>query len=392
MHTMKQCFGACLALALLCLGGATASAQQPRQPGAVAVPDKVFDWYPKELPLKDRRIYVEAEILTEANANDYYGRLTGQKFRYGERFGNKVGNLIPVRFRIFLVKPPEGGEETAVQLTGLASNPPRLTIQPVPNPDWHVANQAVLPTGEDPVSIVSVPNVVLEWGGREFECSRMIQVTALVQTFKDPRFRLNLWLELTYAMSRLPGGGPDWRPLETPDLWVDLSSVADPGPQLSTGNTDAVAQLTPVLPALVLIGIGSIFALTPLVFWSMRFARRYLASVNALDPAEEFWRTLKPILVRSMVDNNPKLYKISNADVAAIVTAIGVYVFRTDGVAINAWTVEEVYERQDEISDGEQWFKLLKPLKRTVVQLGKRLTPQAYGKIVSRIRRICPEV
>jgi hypothetical protein len=392
MATMKLAFCACAALAALTLSGASAFAQQPRQPGAVPVADKVFDWFPKEAPLKDRRIYVEVEILTESTAHDQYDRLTGQNFRYGERFGNKVGNLIPVRFRIFLVKPPAGGEETTVQFAALSANPPRLTLLPVPNQDWHVANQAVLPAGEQPVSIVSVPNVVLDWGGKEYQCSQMIQVTALVQTFKDPRFRLNLWLEFTYAMSRLPGGGPDWRPLETPDFWVDLSSVADPGPQLSTGNTDEVEQLRPVMPAFVLIGVGALFALTPLIYWVTRFARRNLASVQALDPAEQLWRTLKPILSRSIVDNNPRLYRISNQDVAAIVTAIGVYVFRTDGVPINAWTVEELLERQDEIADGEQWYALLKPLKRRVVQLGKRLTPEAYGRIIAQIRQVCPEV
>lgn len=386
---MKRYMTLFACLVALALAESSAFAQQqppPRQPGNTPVPEKVFDWLPHEVPLKDRRIYVETEIVTQTS--DHYA---GTTFPYGERFGNKVGNVIPVRFRIYLLKPKEGQQEIQMQFAPLMASPPRLTIVPVANPDWQLAHPLALQPGDKPLAIETTPDVTLHWGGKSYECSQMIEVTALVQTFKDPRYRMNLWLEFTYAATNLPGGGPDWRPAETADYWVDMSDVSDPGPQLSTGDTSQVGQLRPLVPGLLLIGVGGIF-LAPLVMLATKAARQRLAVVSRLDPAEELWHTLKPLLAATRLEGEEELYRFSQEQARAIVTACGAYILRTDEVNVEAWTVEEMEERQDEITDGEAWLSVFKPLKRKVVQLGKKLTPASYARIVDRIRAICPEV
>jgi hypothetical protein len=353
------------------------------------VPDKVFGWY------EDGRIFVQTEIINSHMQPDEYDTTGGGTFRFGERFGNRVGNLIPVRFRIYLVKPAPGKREVEVDFAGLKSAPPRLTIQQVENQDWFVASPEVLQPGESPLSIREFPNATLEWGGKVYECSKMVEVTAVVQTFKDPRYRMNLWLEFTYALSELPGGGLDWRPLETPDYWVDLSRTADPGDDLSIGNTNFVSAARPTALAWALIGGGAFVALTIGAFWGTRYLRRNFGGLRSLDDQERLWAVLTPILNKRRVEvpDGKEAYMLEKEDLLVILEAINAFINATEEgtVDVRAWTMEEFRAHVVDISDGTRWIKIIEPLRLVAGGGYDELKPERYGRLVRQIREICPQ-
>ena len=381
---------ACLLALFITAGNAMAQGQPQRQtpqPGDVPVPDKVMQWY------EDGRIFVQVEVINSHMQPDEYDTSGGGTFRFGERFGNRVGNLIPVRFRIYLVKPKAGQREIEVEFASLRDLPPRLTIQNVENPDWYVASREVLGEGEQPLSVREFPGAKLEWGGNVFECSKMVEVTAVVQTFKDPRYRMNLWLEFTYALSELPGGGLDWRPMETPDFWVDLSRTADPGDDLSLGNTNLVPAARPLALAWVLIHGGSFIALTVGAFWLTRYLRRNFGGGRALDDQEKLWFVINPILAaRKVAEASNAAYALTVVDIVHILDAINDFINATENHTVNvhAWTLAELKQRVHDVNDGPRWLAVIEPL-RSVAGGGKPLDPERYGRIVGMIAEICPQ-
>lgn len=381
-----------LVLALFSAGqafGQGAPQRQTPQPGDVPVPDKAFAWY------EDGRIFVQTEVINSNMLPDEYDTSGGGTFRFGERFSNRVGNLIPVRFRIYLVKPTAGAREVEVDFAGLKSAPPRLTIQQVENQDWYVASPEVLQPGESPIRIREFPNARLDWGGKVFECSRMIEVSLVVQTCKDPRYRMNLWLEFTYALSSLPGGGLDWRPLETPDFWVDLSRTADPGDDLSLGNTNFVPPSRPTALAWGLIGAGCFVGLTVGAFWTTRYLRRTFGGLRSLDDQERLWAVLTPILEQRSVavEGAKEAYALQTADLVAILDAVNDFINATENNTVNthAWTLAEFAARTMDIKDGTRWMHVIEPLRNVASGGADALAPDRYGRIVGMIREICPQ-
>lgn len=369
--------------------GQGAPQRQTPQPGDVPVPDKVFGWY------EDGRIFVQTEVINTHMLPDEYDTTGGGTFRFGERFGNRVGNLMPVRFRIYLIKPAAGQREVEVEFAGLRSAPPRLTIQQVENQDWFVASPEVLQPGESPIRIREFPNARLEWGGKVFECTKMVEVSVVVQTFKDPRYRMNLWLEFTYALSELPGGGLDWRPLETPDFWVDLSRTADPGDDLSIGNVNFVAPARPTALAWTLIGGGSFVALAICAFWATRYLRRNFGGLRSLDDQERLWAVLTPILERTavVVEGAKEAFRLETNDLVAILDAVNDFINATEDGTVNthAWTLEEFRRRTMDIKDGTRWMHVIEPLRMVANGGAEPLSADRYGRIVGMIREICPQ-
>lgn len=354
---------------------AGAQPRPPRQPGDIAVPDRVFGWY------QDNRIFVEVMVVSRPDALDHAFGIS-QPYVPGERFGNRVGHIIPVRFRIFILA---GEGDVKLDFEALNASPPRLTVEAIENPDWHIARPEALNEGEQPLIINVRENAQLSWGGKLHPCTRMVQINALLQTMKDPRFRMNLWLEFKYAVGTLPGGAPDWRLIETPDYWVDLSRTADPGPDLSLGDRQPVRPQRPYPLAYTLLGAGLLLILTPAVYYGTRWLRRTFGAAGGLDPVELFWHTVRPVLKRCRLPGAVEQYAFMKGDVDVIVAAVEKYL----GTA--AWPVEELWERRFEVADGERWYQVLEPLKRGVVQLGNELPPERYGEIVQLIRRLCPQ-
>lgn len=360
----------------LCALASDAGAQPrpPRQPGDIAVPDRVFGWY------ENNRIFVEVMVVSRPDELDHAFGIV-QSYVPGERFGNRVGHVIPVRFRIFVLK---GEGDVRLNFEPLSASPPRLTEAALENPDWHLARKEALNEGEEPLIINVKEDTQLAWGGKLHPCARMVQINALVQTMKDPRFRMNLWLEFKYAVGNLPGGAPDWRLIETPDYWVDLSRTADPGPDLSLGDRQPVRPQRPYLLAYTLLAAGLLLIFTPAVYYGTRWLRRTFGAVGGLDPVELFWHTVRPVLKRCRIPGAVEQYVFKKDDVAVIVAATEQYL----GTA--AWPIEELWERRFEVADGERWYQVLEPLKRGCLQLGKDLPPERLGEIVQLIRLLCP--
>jgi hypothetical protein len=377
---------------VLCAGNVFAQGQPQRQtpqPGDIPVPDKVFGWY------ENQRIFIQTEVINSHMLPDEYDTAGGGTYRFGERFGNRVGNLIPVRYRIYLVKPVGSQREIEVEFASLKDMPPRLTILNVENQDWYVASPEVLRKGEAPITIREFPNTRLEWGGKVYECSKMVEVTLVVQTFKDPRYRMNLWLEFTYAASALPGGGLDWKPMETPDFWVDLSKTADPGNDLSLGNTNMVPPARPAALAWSLIGGGSFIALSVIVFWSTRYLRRNFGGMRHLDDQERLWSVLAPILEarKVTVDGANEAYALTVVDIVRMLEGVNDFINATEenSVNVHAWTLEEFKGRTMELKDGARWLHIIEPLREVAGGVTKPLPADRYGRIVGMIREICPK-
>jgi hypothetical protein len=380
-------------LALFLSAGSALAQGQPQrqtpQPGDIPVPDKVFGWY------EDQRIFIQTEVINTQMLPDEYDTAGGGTFRFGERFGNRVGNLIPVRFRIYLVKPAAGQREIEIEFPSLRDAPPRLTLQNVENQDWFVASPELLQKGESPISVREFRDARLDWGGKVYECSRMVEVTLVVQTFKDPRYRMNLWLEFTAALNALPGGGLDWKPMETPDFWVDLSRTADPGNDLSLGNTNLVPPARPLALAWVLIGGGAFVGLSVLVFWTTRYLRRNFGGLRSLDDQERLWHVLAPILKQRAVTlaGVKEAYELTVVDIVRILEAVNEFINATEENTVNvhAWTLEEFRQGVNNIKDGERWLHVVEPLRAVAGGVDKALLPDRYGRIIGMIREICPQ-
>lgn len=377
---------------VLCGGTALAQGQPQRptpQPGDVPVPDKVFGWF------ENQRIFTQTEIINSHMQPDEYDTSGGGTYRFGERFGNRVGSLIPVRFRIYLLKPGDGERAIETDFASLREAQPRLTILNHENADWWVASREVPGPGESPVTIREFPNARLSWGGKIHECSKMVEITAVVQTFKDPRYRMNLWLEFTYATGELPGGGLDWKPLETPDYWVDLSRTADPGNDLSLGNRNPVPPARPAALAWSLIFAGSFIGLSILTFRLTRYLRHNFGGLRSLDDQERLWSVLSAILAERAVsvEGAREAYALTTPDIVCILEAVNDYINATEENTVNvhAWTLEEFTRRVMHIKDGTRWMHVIEPLRNVAGGASEALLPDRYGRIIATVREICPQ-
>lgn len=116
---------------LIGLGASTAQAQVP---GSKAVPSAVQRiWIAKE------RVYIEVFVdnLERPGANPD-GKTDITSYPYGEHYGNRLGDILPMRVRVFGVLPPPGSNLHKVEFDFAALRSGRLTIDPDPNndPDW----------------------------------------------------------------------------------------------------------------------------------------------------------------------------------------------------------------------------------------------------------------
>ena len=366
---------------------AAAFSQSAARAQSPAVADEVSGWYEKD------RIYVHLSFVNDVKPDaidDYIQRTTGGAPRpglYGERWGNPVGTVLPLRVRIFVVEPKPGQKPIQLDLSSLKEAPPRLTIEPQQNGDnWQVAYDRAV-KGYVPLSVVTVP-CPLTWAGRSFS-TQLTQVNVLVQTFKDPRQRIPLWLEFKYTANDLPEGGPEWKAVTTPSWVVDMSTLADPGDDLPLGNSNLAVQKRPLLLGWTLIAVALIAYFFVLVRRGSRFLRRRFPQERPLDAREGLWHLLRPMLERTKTESG---YALSLADVDSLLKAVAEFVSSgREGVDVRTWSIDELDEKRYEYADGDRWCHVLKPLKAVQQQLCKPLTDQGYAAIVERIAQLCPE-
>jgi hypothetical protein len=380
---------------LLLLGLVTAMTALPgtamaQAPNTGPVPDEVDGWY------ENGRLYVNLTIMNDTRRDDIddaVDKALGMPRRalHGERFGNRIGTVVPVRIRYFVLDAKEGEKPLKLDISQLKASPPRLTFTPAPNGDnWIFANPLSV-KGWEPLQVVSMP-AVLPWGGHEFQ-TQMTQINCLVQTAKkdtnSPNTeRIPFWMEFKYAIDDLPGsGGPDWKAVNTPSWVIDMSPTADPGPQLSLGDLTYWKQDRPVVLGLVLIGL-SVFAVSWVLVRRGLPALRGLVPGGVMDASEELWRTLNPILERTKVEGG---YEFNKRTARAVLDACLTYISHGTDVNVKAFSYEQFTEEQHSYKDGALWRDVLTTLKAAGMGLnGKagQIKPARAAELVKRIRII----
>ena len=144
---------AVLAVALS-VEAASAQAPSPRLLPA----DVQRGWY------ADQRIFIEVmpanvAVPYAANADGSAGK---PSYPHSEHFGNRLGDIIAMRIRIYAVEPLTANQRP-IQFDFSALQSGRLTIEPDPekDPDWEPADPAALAAGERAVALPSAPLKVL---------------------------------------------------------------------------------------------------------------------------------------------------------------------------------------------------------------------------------------
>jgi hypothetical protein len=381
--------------AAITMGGAT-SIVSAQTSATLPVADEVSGWYEHD------RIYVHLSVVNDTKRDDidrYIEQKLGisQKAFYAERWGNPVATLLPVRMRIFVVDAKPGQKPIQLNISTLSEVPPRLTIVPAENGDnWVVAKKAAV-KGLNPLSMVTVP-AVLPWGAKTYN-TQMTQINVLLQTFKDPRKRIPLWLEFKYAADDLPGGGgPDWKAVNTPNWVIDLSPMADPGNDLPLGNLNPVAAKRPVVLAWSMIGIAVLVITFVGARRAVRYLKRRYPQSGGVDARELLWHTLRPILERTRcavgtADGVTRDgYALTADDVEVVLRAVATFVSSSEeGVNVRAWTIDELEAKKFTYKDGDRWIHVLKPLKAVQLKLCEPLPPERYAALIAMVQELCPQ-
>ncbi len=353
------------------------------------LPDEVDGWY------EGQRLYVHIALMNDSRRDaidEQVDRILGKKSKYnfGERFGNPIHSVIPVRIRFFVIDAKEGQKPLKLDIEQLKASPPRLTLIPAENGDNWVFADPIAVKGWDPLTIVTT-RAVLPWGGREYQCT-MTQVNCLLQTFKmDPNSpntqRIPFWMEFKYSVADLPGsGGPEWKPVNTPNWSIDMSLTADPGPQMSLGDLSYAEQQRPLVLGYVCI-ILAVFGVV-LVLYKRGFPalQRLFPNVNSVDPAVKLWRELNPVLAETKVAEG---YAFTRQHCKLVLAAVLDYICAGTAVNVKAFTIDDLMERPSSFKDGLLWQDTLVALKRQQLGLDEeQLSAARAAEIVSSIRQI----
>lgn len=298
-------------------------------------------------------------------------------FPFGEHFGVRIGNVVPVRINVFVLRPAEGERPILVDFNALKSG--RLAIEPTDDMDFKLALPDVLPPGEVPVSMDEPKRITLRVGESDYDAD-MYEIRLYVQTFRAPQ-PMRFAVEFAYAAGTIENGGPDWKRVWTPEYIISMSRTADDGTDLSSGNTAYANQNPPALAGNALLALGILWIVTPIAFVGLRALRRHLSKERLLDPEEKAWRTIDPVLEKAQSE---KGYAFSEAQVRTVVGAVLEYIgkpsIRSDQLA----------SLQYEDDDGELLLSILKPLLAGVLEEGKTLSEERYAELVERIERLIP--
>lgn len=375
-------FTIAMLLALLALGAETAVAQAQK---GRALPSKAQRaWLVKD------RLYVEVGVPNmidpdPSNDPNQDGLVDGMmpSYPYGEHFGNRLGDVIQFRVRIFAVRPADD-KHIPVQLDLSALKAGRLTFDPDPenDPDWVIAKPEVLASTEKPLLLPERPQLVTirTPDGKERDAD-LWDIRVFVQTKRRPD-PMNFWVEFAYATEVTPNGSLDWKLASSPDFVVSQSRTSDNGNDLCMGNTSLVNAGTPRVLPLLLCTLGVVLVLIPTGRAAMKAIRPLMRRELAQDPAERAWEQLQPVLDRTRTADGG--YCFSEADVAVVVQAVKEFFGITYGV-------EQLFERRFAVDDGEELYKVLYSLEHGVLENGAKLTEKDYGKLVARIERLVPK-
>jgi hypothetical protein len=366
-----------VAVLAVALSAAAASAQAPSP--RVLPADVQRGWY------ADQRIFIE--VMPANVAVPFTGSADGSTanstYPHSEHFGNRLGDIIAMRVRIYSMEPLAANQRP-VQFDFSALKAGRLTIEPDPekDPDWELADPLALAPGDKPISLPETPLKVLlrTADGKEHQ-AELYDILLFVQTKRQP-VPMNFWLEFAYAAQVTPNGNLDWQRLSTPDFLVSASRTADAGRDLRMGNSNAVEQKRPLTLAVIALSFGSLLLLLPPAAMTIRALRKRFRYHRQDDPAETAWAVFAPIQTATRTADGG--YALTYEQVAAVVKALKDFAGITCGV-------KQLQERRFEYDDGEELVAVLYPLEHGVLEEGAALSPKRYGELFERIEKLCPK-
>ena len=341
---------------------------------------------PRSTPAEVKRGWFEnRRIMVEVRTDSAFAP-TGEGLRpgapttfpFGEHFGIRIGNVVPMRVNVYVLKPQQGERKIDIDFNPLKAG--RLSIDPNPDPDFRLVSPAVLPKGESPVSMAPAKDVKLQLGDNEYD-AELYEIRLYVQTMRQPQ-PMRFAIEFAYAASDV-NGAPDWKRIWTPDFILSMSKTADDGSDLSAGNTKYEAQHPPFTAGLFFIVLGAIWVVTPLSFILIRVIRRNLTKERLLDPEERAWLKLDPIFAAAKVNGG---YSFSETQVRGVVGAILEYIGKP---TLTSKKLEALVYEDD---DGELLISILRPLMEGVMEgkLKEPLTAETGARIVERVGQLIP--
>ncbi len=334
--------------------------------------------------LADGRIFIEVGPLTRLHTDEKGASLADSaSYRYGEHFGNRLGDIIPIRVKIYCVEPQSDKQrKVSIDLSALKARRLTVDVDPQNDPDWVLADASVLAPGELPLNLPSAPTqtTVRLASGAEAR-AELWDITMFVQTRRQPEPML-FWIEFAAATELTPNGALDWKKLSTPDLIISQSRTADDGKDLVMGNTSSVAQQPPLQLGWALIALGAVFVMVPLSRYAISTLRRRFAKHSQLDPAEKAWRVFSPVFKAGRADGG--LHSFNKEQVREIVAALKEFFAITYGV-------EQLRERRFDFDDGESLLTVLTALEHGVLECGAELSAERYTDLVARITKLCPQ-
>jgi hypothetical protein len=342
---------------------------------------------PRSTPAEVKRGWFEnRRIMIEVRTDSAFAP-TGEGLRqgapstfpFGEHFGVRIGNVVPMRVNVFVLKPQNGERKIEVDFNPLKAG--RLSIDPDPDPDFRLASAALLPEGESPVSMAAAKDVKLQLGDNEYD-AELYEIRLYVQTMRQPQ-PMRFAIEFAYAASDV-NGAPDWKRIWSPDFILSMSKTADEGSDLSAGNTNYQAQNPPFAAGLFFVILGTIWVITPISFIAIRAIRRRLTSERLLDPEELAWLKLEPIFEDARVENG---YSFNETHVRGVVGAVLEYVGKP---TLTSRQLEALVYEDD---DGELLIAILRPLLEGVMEgkLREPLSAESGARIVERIGQLIPK-
>ncbi len=339
---------------------------------------------PRLTPAETKRAWYEnRRILIEVSTDSAFDPVkkglrpnAPATFPFGEHFGNRIGGIVPLRIRVY-ARHPEGKDQQRIQINWTALQNGRFSIDPMEDPDFVLANPAVLPAGEVPGTIEGPKQVTLEIGDKRYEAD-LYELRLYVQTFRMPQ-PMVFNLEFSYAAQALGDNGLDWKRITTPDYVISMSKTADDGPDLSSGNTALAEQKPPFAIGIFLLALGVVWVATPLAFIVLRFARSRFVSVKQLDREERAWLQMGPVFARC---KSEKGYKFAEADVRIVVNAV------LEFIGFPALRSDELEKLRYEDDDGPLLISMLRPLMEGVLEQGETLSEERSLELVERIESL----
>ncbi len=325
--------------------------------------------------MADRKLFVEVST-GKGEGPAAYEPAAGWS---AENYAIRIGNVVPVRVRIYVIEPKAGEAKAEVDFANLKAG--RLSIQPQPDPDFTVADASLLPLGVTPLSVAPPKAAVLKVGAVEYK-AQVHEIVAYVQTMRIPQ-PMVFTLEFRYAVKKLASGkGFDWQATRSPAYVLSMSRTADNGTDLSDGNTALAVAEPPVGIAIMLLVAGAALTLLVLINWLIGFVRARANAVIQIDPEMIAWRKLMPLYSAARTGKGFRFTEAQVRQLVAIVLAYSGYV---------SLSAEQLDRLKFEDDDGQLLYAILYPLMHGVLEVGQPLSDERYGEIVIHIASLIPQ-